>query len=819
MAKTDRAEVDLGADDPVAEPQSGQAGINARPAWDEGCVGVGELSRPSPRSPRSVLDSLPASIAVLDETGRILTVNAAWRCFGRENGLAWEDGGVGRNYLEVLESASAVSYQGAAAALAGMRQVLAGDLDEFSLEYPCHSADEMRWFTMRVTRFHTPGGIRGVISHEVITDRKLVEEALRRGEERYVLAQRAASIGIWDWNIRTGDLYWSQQIEPIFGFGPGEFGASYEAFLDCIHPDDRQLVIDSVGACVEGGADYAVDHRIVWPDDTVHWVSETGAVFRDERGVALRMLGVVQDISARKQAESALRASEERYRDLVENVSEVIFAVDAQGLFTYVSPLIETFIEYPPTEVVGHPFIEFIAPEDKELIARRYRRLIAGETVGPNEYRIVTRSGDIRWMRVSTKQVVEDGRVVALQGVLADITGRKRAEEALVRRIDELSALHTIAQTVAGTTDLPGVLEAAAETVIGLFDVRVAFIMTLGVESLELQIVAGSERDSGPFPEMPPAPRLDKMPNVRRLLATGRSVTVADVQALPLSPDLLTFFSDLGLHAFLLIPLKARGEVTGLFAVGSDQAGRVFTPGEANLAETIAVDIAATIENARLAEESRAAAVDAERQRLARELHDSVTQSLYSLTLLSNGWGTMAEQGRLEDPAASFHHLGEVGQQALKEMRLLIHQLRPPILDEVGLVGALQQRLDAVEQRSSVDARMITLGALEGVPHSIEEQLFHIAQEALNNVLRHANASEVIVRLRAAEERVELCVEDNGAGFDPSAATAGMGLANIRERAMAIGGDVTITSDPARGTTLVVTVGSKASADCADCAD
>jgi PAS domain S-box-containing protein len=133
-----------------------------------------------------------------------------------------------------------------------------------------------------------------------ITEHKMADEALKRSEERYALAQRAAHIGSWDWNIETGELVWSDTIEPMFGFEKGKFEATYEAFLNCVHKDDRQYVIDSVDSCVDHGKDYAIKHRIVWPNGSVRWVSETGDVIRDKNGKAIRMLGIVKDITGQK---------------------------------------------------------------------------------------------------------------------------------------------------------------------------------------------------------------------------------------------------------------------------------------------------------------------------------------------------------------------------------------------------------------------------------------------------------------------------------------------------------------------------------------
>lgn len=142
--------------------------------------------------------------------------------------------------------------------------------------------------------------------------------ALRESEERYALAQRAANIGSWDWDIRTGEIHWSETIESLFGFGRGEFGETYEAFLECVHSEDRQYVIDSVNACREDGKEYNIEHRIVWPDGTVRSVSEMGGVFRDENGKAIRMLGMVVDITERKRTEEALRKAQEELEAKVE---------------------------------------------------------------------------------------------------------------------------------------------------------------------------------------------------------------------------------------------------------------------------------------------------------------------------------------------------------------------------------------------------------------------------------------------------------------------------------------------------------------------
>jgi signal transduction histidine kinase len=230
---------------------------------------------------------------------------------------------------------------------------------------------------------------------------------------------------------------------------------------------------------------------------------------------------------------------------------------------------------------------------------------------------------------------------------------------------------------------------------------------------------------------------------------------------------------------------------------------RDFSDEDIALAVAFADQAALAIENAHLRDRVEQSAVMEERGRLARELHDSVTQSLYSLTLLAEGWKRLAVSGRLEDVAEPLSELGSIAQQALKEMRLLVHQLRPPLLEEEGLLAALHQRLAAVERRAGVDARLLS-GDLVDLPGAIEDGLYRIANEALNNALKHASATSVTVRVEASDEQVEMEVQDNGQGFDVAAVReqGGIGLSSMRERAEKLGGTLTVTSVPGTGTNV-----------------
>ena len=202
------------------------------------------------------------------------------------------------------------------------------------------------------------------------------------------------------------------------------------------------------------------------------------------------------------------------------------------------------------------------------------------------------------------------------------------------------------------------------------------------------------------------------------------------------------------------------------------------------------------------------AAMLEERNRLARELHDSVTQLMYSLNLFAKAG---KDAYRLDNPVQGEKYLTrleDTARQALKELRLLLFELRPPELEQEGLIGALQLRLDAVEGRAGVKTQLLVNNAEAELPHEYEETLYAVAQEALNNTLKHANATLVTIQLWIDSRKIELVITDDGRGFDPQAPShrGGMGLDTMRERTVSLGGELQIYSLPQQGTSIQVTL-------------
>jgi PAS domain S-box-containing protein len=260
-------------------------------------------------------------------------------------------------------------------------------------------------------------------------------------------------------------------------------------------------------------------------------------------------------------------------------------------------------------------------------------------------------------------------------------------------------------------------------------------------------------------------------------------------------------------RAYLGIPLQVGGRVLGVLSIFGPVDRLPFSVEELSLLTSVGDQLGTVIESARLRAEAERRAVSEARMRLARDLHDSVTQLLYTVSLFA-ATGQQALAGH--DRRLLKHALDQLevaSQQALREMRLLLYELQLPRLVQLGLIEALRHRLRVVEERVGVEVHLVA-GQLLEWPVQVEQELYYIALEALNNALKHAAATAVTIHVDAQEGQVRLQVSDNGAGFDPDAAEShgGLGLASMRERATRLGGTLEIMSAPGAGTRVVVTV-------------
>ncbi len=251
------------------------------------------------------------------------------------------------------------------------------------------------------------------------------------------------------------------------------------------------------------------------------------------------------------------------------------------------------------------------------------------------------------------------------------------------------------------------------------------------------------------------------------------------------------------------VPLRTRGQPIGLLAIIGVPAGR-FSKGQLALFNSIADQVAVAVENARLYEQAEQAAASAERNRLARDLHDAVSQTLFSASLIAEVlprlWEKNPEEGRRR-----LEELRELTRGALAEMRALLMELRPSTLAEFSLVDLLQQLAEATTGRSRLPVELHVEGSQQTLPPEVKIAFYRIAQESLHNISKHAAAESVTMRLRQEPACVQMQVEDDGRGFDTTDIPPNsLGVGIMRERAAAVGAALTIESEIGTGTMITV---------------
>jgi len=341
---------------------------------------------------QSSLDSLSANIAVIDEEGTIIYTNGAGDKFFKENDLAPEQSGEGSNYLQIIEQAKIAGAEKAEDALQGIKSVISGEKEAFSLEYPCHSPQGERWFKMRVTPFQGEAPFAAVVAHENITERKEILNDLQRNQRFLESSQDIANLGTWELNLERNELAWSDEVYQIFGLEPQEFEATYEAFLEAVHPDDREAVDEAYSTSVEQGkTGYEIEHRIVRRDNgEVRFVWEKCVHTKDDEGNIIRSLGIVQDITERKKAEKELKMT----KFSLDNADMMIFRITPEGEILYANEHVSNKIGYSSEKIQNMNMAEFVVDEDFIEYEKFWQQIKQNNSLS-YERRFITSEGEV----------------------------------------------------------------------------------------------------------------------------------------------------------------------------------------------------------------------------------------------------------------------------------------------------------------------------------------------------------------------------------------------------------------------------------------
>jgi len=656
-----------------------------------------------------------------------------------------------------------------------------------------------------------------------ITAHKEAEEALRQSEVRF----RTAANFTYDWEYwlaPDGSLvYVSPSCERITGYRPEDFLRD-PALLDrIVHPDDAAQLVDHVHIGGERGELATIDFRIRRSDGVIRWIGHVCRSVYDENGRDLGRRVSNRDITERKQAETALREHEKLYHNVFESVADGLAICDLNGLIVEANPAFCEMHGYDCGAVIGRRLTSFIHPTHRHIFADGVRAVKAGETL---ESQAVHLRQDDRPFHVEVRNVGlayygQPHLLNVVRDVSVQVEAYMRLEQRVAERTHELSMLLEFSHSMTRTLEMKPLLRLILNQLRSVVDYTGATILSLvGTE----MVLAAHQ---GPIAEQD-ARRLHvpvDSPLARAVLDRLRPVIIADVhsdsalaQAFQVTMGNLM---DTTLHyvrSWLGIPLVITDRTVGVLAISHQQPNH-FTQRHADLALAFANQAAMAMENARLYEQAQDLAAMQERQRLARDLHDSVSQTLFSASLaaqvLPRLWERQPEEGR-----QCLSELSRLTRGALAEMRTLLVELRPNVLVETKLGDLLRQLAEAITSRTRVPVQVITEGHAT-LPPDVQVALYRIAQEALNNVAKHAGASQAVIRLQYFTPEgnqssltvldnnlpvsVELRVNDDGRGFQQSGISADhLGLGIMRERADAIDATLAIESEIGCGTHVVV---------------
>ena len=283
---------------------------------------------------------------------------------------------------------------------------------------------------------------KSIVLHAIIhdiTERKRAEAERDRTSRMMDLALEVGKAGTWSLNLETGELLWNEAYARLYGLGP-DFIPTMDKYLELVHPEDRAFLKNDIQNSIRNPSrPFQNRFRVVLPSG-VHWMERKGQVLSDSSGKPIHMIGITADVTEQKLGEDALRESEEKHRLLIENSHDIIYTLNPDGIFTFVSPGWTRLLGHPVIQVIGKPFVPFVHPEDIVNCHRFLRRAIeTGQREMGVEFRMGHLDGSWRWCSSSAGPFRDRaGTVVGVEGSISEITDRKRAEERANRYLSDL---------------------------------------------------------------------------------------------------------------------------------------------------------------------------------------------------------------------------------------------------------------------------------------------------------------------------------------------------------------------------------------------
>lgn len=620
--------------------------------------------------------------------------------------------------------------------------------------------------------------IEVVISFIDITERKKAEDALLESEHYLQNSQEIAQLGTYTVDLNNNRWVSSPLLDAIVGID-SEYDKTIENWGAIVHPDWRKRVADNFSQ-ISTGANKISDiiYKIVRPSDKQErWVRSRGDVEIDKDGLPVKIVGTIQDITDLKNAEEALKISEQKYRSIFENLQDIFFQIDMGGKIIEISPSVNFYSELERDDILGKSVIDFYSTEsDRNLLL--YELGQSGE-IRDYELELKSKGGYRKHASVNARLVYVDDEPAYIEGFIRDVTRRKMIEKALKESETFLRETQFIAKL--GTFNF--------DTLNNTWDGSDILNVILGIEINYNKTLAGWARIIHPewFKEVSNYFKWKIKERKPLFDLKCKIVRASDGQ-------------ERWIHTLGKIIYNEQGQVIRIIGTLQDITDRKQAKEALQESREQIKQFAAHLQSVR----------EEEKLLLAREIHDELGQILVAmkidLGMLRQKISKKSMSDNNDDLLADFEDLISLVDNTINATRKIMTDLRPDILDVLGFVAAVTQYIESFESRykiACVFEKEIDQLILE--PQQIVA-LYRILQEALTNVAKHAMATEVKVIIKQHDRKLVLQVIDNGIGFDvklPSRHDS-YGLLGIKERALLLDAEFIVNSNPGNGTTVSV---------------